>query len=72
MKNQVKLKAPDKHYTEAVDDIINNASVVYRYDFRIESIFLDEYFEYLGGGSKITDMSKNIQKKVEIYLGERD
>lgn len=71
MKNPVKLSAPDNVYTQAVDDIIDNASVVYRYDFRIEGIFLDEYSEYIEGEQTISEMSADIQKKVEIYLGER-
>lgn len=70
-KNPVKLNAPDKKYTDAVDEIINGASVIYRYDFRIDSIFYDEYFEYTEGEQSLSDMSKDIQKKVQIYLGER-
>ena len=70
-KNPVKLSAPDKKYTDAVDEIINGAAAVYRYDFRIDSIFYDEYFEYTEGGQSLSDMSKDIQKKVQIYLGER-
>jgi hypothetical protein len=70
-KNPVKLTAPDKKYTDAVDEIINGASVIYRYDFRIDSIFYDEYFEYTEGEQSLSDMSKDIQKKVQIYLGER-